>query len=68
MERSEFPGVTEEDFERIAEESAKEFAIIASEAGVSVQELFEGLGRTLKRLNALRRAREAGKMDVEEPT
>ncbi|MCY3019310.1 MAG: hypothetical protein NTW87_09835 [Planctomycetota bacterium] len=60
--------LSDEDIREAAEEAAKEIAVIASNAGVSVQELFRGLGKTLARLNAQRREREAASMEVEEPT
>jgi hypothetical protein len=58
----------EPDFNLIMENSAKDYAVIASEAGISVQELFDGLGRKLAKLNAAAREREVKKTEVESPT
>lgn len=62
------PNLTEEGIQEAADRLAKELAIIASNNSMTVKELFEGLGRTCKRLNALARGREAEAMGVESPT
>ena len=59
---------SDEDYQSMAEECAKDIAVIASEAGVSVQELFDGLGRKLAKLNAAAREREAKRTEVSDPT
>ena len=58
----------ESDFDIIMENSSKDYAVIASEAGVSVQELFVGLGQKLAKINAAARKREAKRTEVESPT
>jgi hypothetical protein len=52
----------------MAEECAKDLAVIASDANMTVQELFDGLDKSLKVLNEKDRERDEKRLEVEFPT
>jgi hypothetical protein len=57
-----------EDYRIMAEECAKDLAVIASDANMTVQELFDGLDKSLKVLNEKDRERDEKRLEVEFPT
>jgi len=58
MKQSDEFDLSDEDIKEAAEEAAKDIAVVASNAGISVQELFEGLDKKLIIIEKRRKERE----------